>query len=62
VLKLPEGDRKVAVDAVFDSVSVGTTFQKELKNAGVIFMSISEALKEHPELVKKVYWISGTAV
>ena len=52
-VEAPEGDRKVAVDAVFDSVSVGTTFQKELKNAGVIFMSISEALKEHPELVKK---------
>ena len=48
-----EGERKVAVDAVFDSVSVGTTFQKELKNAGVIFCSISEAIKEHPDLVKK---------
>ncbi|MGR3396870.1 Fe-S cluster assembly protein SufB [Pseudooceanicola nanhaiensis] len=46
-------DRKVAVDAVFDSVSVGTTFQKELKKAGVIFCSISEAIREHPELVKK---------
>ncbi|MDQ2093019.1 Fe-S cluster assembly protein SufB [Rhodalgimonas zhirmunskyi] len=45
--------RKVAVDAVFDSVSVGTTFQKELKAAGVIFCSISEAIREHPELVKK---------
>jgi len=45
--------RKVAVDAVFDSVSVGTTFQAELKKAGVIFCSISEALREHPELVKK---------
>ena len=44
---------KVAVDAVFDSVSVATTFQNELKKAGVIFMSISEAVKEHPELVKK---------
>ncbi|HBH91081.1 MAG TPA: Fe-S cluster assembly protein SufB, partial [Hyphomonadaceae bacterium] len=44
---------KVAVDAVFDSVSVATTFQKELKEAGVIFMSISEAVKEYPELVKK---------
>ena len=52
-VEVPDGDRKVAVDAVFDSVSVGTTFQKELKNAGVIFMSISEALKEHPDLVKK---------
>ena len=45
--------RKVAVDAVFDSVSVGTTFQAELLKAGVIFCSISEAVKEHPELVKK---------
>ncbi|EAR51656.1 FeS assembly protein SufB [Oceanicola granulosus HTCC2516] len=46
-------ERKVAVDAVFDSVSVGTTFQKELQKAGVIFCSISEAIREHPELVKK---------
>jgi Fe-S cluster assembly protein SufB len=38
---------------VFDSVSVATTFQKELKQAGVIFMPISEAIREHPELVKK---------
>ncbi len=45
--------RKVAVDAVFDSVSVGTTFQKELAEKGVIFCSISEAIQEHPELVKK---------
>ncbi len=44
---------KVAVDAVFDSVSVATTFQKELREAGVIFMSISEAIREYPELVKK---------
>ena len=44
---------RVAVDAVFDSVSVATTFQKELKQAGVIFMPISEAIREHPELVKK---------
>ncbi|WP_341992856.1 Fe-S cluster assembly protein SufB [Azorhizobium sp. AG788] len=49
----PEGERKIAVDAVFDSVSVATTFQKELKDAGVIFMPISEAIREHPELVKK---------
>ena len=48
----PEG-RKVAVDAVFDSVSVGTTFQAELEKAGVIFCSISEAIQKHPELVKK---------
>jgi Fe-S cluster assembly protein SufB len=45
--------RKVAVDAVFDSVSVGTTFQAELKQAGVIFCSISEAIREHPDLVRK---------
>ena len=44
---------KVAVDAVFDSVSVATTFQEELKKAGVIFMSISEAVREHPDLVRK---------
>ncbi|RYH10523.1 Fe-S cluster assembly protein SufB [Tropicimonas sp. IMCC6043] len=49
----PEEGRKVAVDAVFDSVSVGTTFKKELAEAGVIFCSISEAIREHPELVKK---------
>ncbi|NIJ32906.1 Fe-S cluster assembly protein SufB [Sphingomonas oligoaromativorans] len=45
--------RKVAVDAVFDSVSVATTFREELKKAGVIFLSISEAIREYPELVKK---------
>jgi len=49
----PAEGRKVAVDAVFDSVSVGTTFQKELAEAGVIFCSISEAIRDHPELVKK---------
>jgi Fe-S cluster assembly protein SufB len=49
----PAGRTKVAVDAVFDSVSVVTTFQEELKKAGVIFGSISEAIKNHPELVKK---------
>ena len=49
----PADGRKVAVDAVFDSVSLGTTFKDELAKAGVIFCSISEALKEHPELVKK---------
>jgi Fe-S cluster assembly protein SufB len=43
----------VAVDAVFDSVSVATTFKEKLKEAGVIFCSFSEAVKEHPELVKK---------
>ncbi|PRX10374.1 Fe-S cluster assembly protein SufB [Martelella mediterranea] len=44
---------RVAVDAVFDSVSVVTTFKKELAKAGVIFMSISEAIREYPDLVKK---------
>ena len=53
VLAGVEGARKVAVDAVFDSVSVATTFREELKAAGVIFMSISEAIREHPELVRK---------
>ena len=43
----------VAVDAVFDSVSVGTTFKKELAEKGVIFCSFSEAVREHPELVQK---------
>tara|TARA_R110002073_G_scaffold4803_2_gene30457 strand:+ start:9117 stop:10652 length:1536 start_codon:yes stop_codon:yes gene_type:complete len=45
--------RKVAVDAVFDSVSVGTTFKEELKKAGVIFCSITEAVREYPDLVRK---------
>jgi Fe-S cluster assembly protein SufB len=44
---------KVAVDAVFDSVSVVTTFKKELAKHGVIFCSISEAVREHPDLVRK---------
>ena len=43
----------VAVDAVFDSVSVGTTFRKELAEAGVIFCSMSEAIREHPQLVRQ---------
>jgi Fe-S cluster assembly protein SufB len=43
----------VAVDAVFDSVSVATTYKKKLNDLGVIFCSISEAMREHPELVKK---------
>src|ERR1041385_6584228 len=47
------GYGRVAVDAVFDSVSVATTFQEELAKAGVIFMPISEAIQKHPELVKK---------
>lgn len=49
----PADGRKVAVDAVFDSVSVGTTFKDELAKAGVIFCSISEAIREHPDLVRK---------
>ena len=53
VLAGVEGARKVAVDAVFDSVSVATTFREELKKAGVIFLSISEAVREHPEMVRK---------
>ena len=48
--KMLEG---VAVDAVFDSVSVATTFKETLKKAGVIFCSFSEAVKEHPDLVRK---------
>jgi Fe-S cluster assembly scaffold protein SufB len=44
---------KIAVDAVFDSVSVVTTFKEELSKAGVIFMSISEAMREYPDLVQK---------
>ena len=43
----------VAVDAVFDSVSVATTFQKDLAKQGIIFCSFSEAVKNHPDLVKK---------
>ncbi len=56
-LGIPLGEQKrisgVAVDAVFDSVSVGTTHTEELKKYGVIFCSISEAVHSHPELVKK---------
>ncbi|MGB6893231.1 MAG: Fe-S cluster assembly protein SufB, partial [Xanthobacteraceae bacterium] len=47
------GSSRIAVDAVFDSVSVATTFKAELAKAGVLFMPISEAIQEHPELVKK---------
>ena len=43
----------VAVDAIFDSVSVATTFKGKLKEAGVIFCSFSEAVQEYPEIVKK---------
>lgn len=56
-LGIPLNEQKrisgVAVDAVFDSVSVATTHKEELEKVGVIFCSISEAVKEHPELVKK---------
>ena len=53
VLAGVQGAPRVAVDAVFDSVSVVTTFKEELAKAGVIFCSISEAVKSHPELVRK---------
>jgi len=56
-LGIPLGEQKrlagVAVDAVFDSVSVATTFKEELKKYGVIFLPISEAIQEHPDLVRK---------
>ncbi|HWM32523.1 MAG TPA: Fe-S cluster assembly protein SufB [Methyloceanibacter sp.] len=53
VLAGVQGAPRVAVDAVFDSVSVVTTFKEELAKAGVIFSSVSEAVKTHPELVRK---------
>lgn len=53
VLAGVEGAPRYAVDAVFDSVSVITTFKDELKKSGVIFCAISEALREYPELVKQ---------
>lgn len=53
VLAGVQGAPRYAVDAVFDSVSVVTTFKKELAEAGVIFCSMSEAIREHPELVRK---------
>ena len=53
VLAGVQGAPKYAVDAVFDSVSVVTTFKKELAQVGVIFCSMSEAIREHPELVRK---------
>ena len=53
VLAGVKGAPRVAVDAVFDSVSVATTFKAELAKSGVLFMPISEALKEHPELVRQ---------
>lgn len=53
VLAGVQGAPKVAVDAVFDSVSVATTYKKTLEEKGIVFCSISEAVKTHPELVKK---------
>lgn len=53
VLAGVQGAPLVAVDAVFDSVSVATTFKEKLHEAGVIFCSISEAIREHPQLVQK---------
>ncbi len=53
VLAGVEGAANVAVDAVFDSVSVATTFRERLEKEGVIFCPISEAVRDHPELVKK---------
>lgn len=56
-LGIPLSEQKrisgIAVDAVFDSVSVGTTYKEDLEKVGVIFCSISEAIKEYPDLVKK---------
>ena len=56
-LGIPLGERAklagVAVDAVFDSVSVATTFQKDLEKIGIIFCSFSDAVQKHPDLVKK---------
>ena len=56
-LGLPLSEQKrlanVAVDAIFDSVSIGTTYKEKLAEQGVIFCSISEAVEEHPELVEK---------
>ncbi|MGF1626841.1 MAG: Fe-S cluster assembly protein SufB [Alphaproteobacteria bacterium] len=53
VLAGVQGAPRVAVDAVFDSVSVATTFRKELEAAGVVFCSISEAVQNHPEMVRR---------
>ena len=53
VKEMPAEGSQVAVDAVFDSVSVTTTFRKTLSEKGIIFCSFSEAVREHPELVRK---------
>lgn len=55
VLAGVEGAKPVAVDAVFDSVSIGTTYKETLKQHGIIFCSISEALQKYPHLVKKYF-------
>jgi Fe-S cluster assembly protein SufB len=52
VLAGVEGARKIAVDAVFDSVSVATTFREKLASYGIIFMSFSDAVREYPQLVQ----------
>ena len=52
-VEIPEGERQIAVDAVFDSVSVATTFRATLAKAGVIFCPISEAAREHPDLLRQ---------
>ena len=58
-LGIPLNEQKllagVAVDAVFDSVSVGTTYKAELAKQGIVFCSFGEAVREHPDLVQK-YW------
>ena len=63
-LGIPLNEQKrlsgVAVDAVFDSVSVATTFKGELDKKGIIFCPISEAIQKHPELVKKIPWFCNT--
>src|SRR5205085_8581399 len=48
-----EGASNVAVDAVFDSVSVATTYKAKLREKGIIFCSFSDAVQEHPDLVRK---------
>ena len=50
----------IAVDAVFDSVSVATTFKGELNKKGIIFCSMSEAIQDHPQLSKKISWFSNS--
>ena len=63
-LGIPLAEREklagVAVDAVLDSVSVATTYQDMLEKAGIIFCPISEAIQNHPDLVKKYPWLGGS--